>query len=341
MAILVIAAAVVLVVYVLYILPWIAKRIRNGATLPRFLAWLPTMLCFVLPLFTSRSAALSWSLIVIPLPMRAADIAFDKVPDSGEPMRRHLLYKIGFLLLPDFWCPKNAEESKENRKAGFISTLWMLGSGALVFGLDYLSKLYCREIMENRVLSHLFWFFYVGIQVPCSLALVFSLVPLITGLKLARVYNSPFLSTSPREFWSRRWNMLFRNNLHRHVFLPICGLGKKEAQESAQSDKAKPKIPKWQQFIAAMAVFAVSGILHEYLTWISFEPEMYARFAGNQLLFFLLQGLACFVIPSNIGVIGTILWLICSSPLFISAYRTAAGPLYADTKPQSYYCYKP
>ncbi|CEI95141.1 hypothetical protein RMCBS344292_09340 [Rhizopus microsporus] len=42
----------------------------------------------------------------------------------------------------------------------------------------------------------------------------------VSGQKMEDMFDSPFIATSPRDFWSRRWNRHIRNLLHRQVFRP-------------------------------------------------------------------------------------------------------------------------
>jgi alginate O-acetyltransferase complex protein AlgI len=63
------------------------------------------------------------------------------------------------------------------------------------------------------------------------------------GVNAAQIMNAPVLATSVAEFWSRRWNMAFRDLAHRFVFRPLC--------------------PRSGVAAATFAVFLVSGLLHE------------------------------------------------------------------------------
>ena len=133
---------------------------------------------------------------------------------------------------------------------------------------------------------------------------------LISGWKIVEVYKNPFLADSPRDFWSRRWNLHFHNVMHRHVFAPICG-----------KDKS---VSKSRIVLGSFVVFLISGLMHEYLTFIMMEPDMYSGYAGWITVFFVLQGFASWLVPVHVGWIPTMAILAISSPLFVAPYRAVA-----------------
>jgi alginate O-acetyltransferase complex protein AlgI len=63
------------------------------------------------------------------------------------------------------------------------------------------------------------------------------------GLRVGRICPSPWLSDTLAEFWGRRWNMAFHHPMREKVYLPLAR--------------------RWGGTAAAIAVFAVSGLLHE------------------------------------------------------------------------------
>jgi hypothetical protein len=84
------------------------------------------------------------------------------------------------------------------------------------------------------------------------------------------LWNAPYLATSPRDFWGRRWNVLFRHIFHGLIFLPVA--------------------KRLGVVVGSLAVFAVSGLLHEFLNHIVFHDA-----SGENLVFFLVHGGACLV----------------------------------------------
>jgi len=112
-------------------------------------------------------------------------------------------------------------------------------------------------------------------HVPVATALfVLVIATLDAGVALTRLFGGraidandrPLAARTPAEFW-RRYNRLVGQFLHEDFFKPMRGL-----RHPVRS---------------TLAVFAVSGLLHEYLFWMAI-----GRAAGLQLTFFMLQGAA-------------------------------------------------
>lgn len=69
------------------------------------------------------------------------------------------------------------------------------------------------------------------------------------GVDARPIMNAPILAKSLSDFWSRRWNLAFRDAAHQLVFRPLVG------RYGAQA--------------AALAVFAVSGLVHDVVISVS------------------------------------------------------------------------
>lgn len=95
----------------------------------------------------------------------------------------------------------------------------------------------------------------------------------ILGFRPKVAFRSPLTaSTSPVDFWSRRWNMIVRGLFHRTIFTPMRARG-----------VAAP--------VAALASFVVSGAFHEY----AFYPANGWSTFGCEMIFFLIQAAFCTV----------------------------------------------
>eukprot|EP00238_Polyblepharides_amylifera_P013141 CAMPEP_0196575448 /NCGR_PEP_ID=MMETSP1081-20130531/4924_1 /TAXON_ID=36882 /ORGANISM="Pyramimonas amylifera, Strain CCMP720" /LENGTH=167 /DNA_ID=CAMNT_0041893753 /DNA_START=679 /DNA_END=1182 /DNA_ORIENTATION=+ len=94
----------------------------------------------------------------------------------------------------------------------------------------------------------------------------------------------PYLSTSLRDFWGRRWNLTAGYTLRELIYEPIVegrwirlpGAGKKGKRPSTVRSIA-----------GVMAAFSVSGIIHEYFIWRSTGVSNMEWFA-----FFFVSGIA-------------------------------------------------
>lgn len=138
------------------------------------------------------------------------------------------------------------------------------------------------------------------------------LVMWVTRWDTAEFCNSPFLATGPRDFWSRRWNMLFRNVTHACVFTPLNKLG----------------IP---PVYGVAGVFIVSCLAHEYMVLVSSESP---KWLGWMTTFFVVHAIATVFntyfsrsstwkrlaknIPNVFWIVVHMAWLAFTAPLFFT-----------------------
>jgi len=88
--------------------------------------------------------------------------------------------------------------------------------------------------------------------------------------------NPIFESTSPSDFWGRKWNLVVHGILKRGVYKPVR--------------------TRCSRFVASVATFIASGLFHEWLLTLVFHPESddgecspicYTPGFGRNTLFFL------------------------------------------------------
>merc|ERR1712125_164276 len=103
-------------------------------------------------------------------------------------------------------------------------------------------------------------------RVPLTLAGVATVDPMHAPL---------FLSTSLRDFWGRRWNLVAHRFLKRSFFLPFVRGGCAS------------------KHIGAFLTFAMSGLFHEYLWFVINWPDLSNYVPGLVFIFFLVQYIAC------------------------------------------------
>ncbi|CAG8763703.1 9553_t:CDS:2, partial [Dentiscutata erythropus] len=84
--------------------------------------------------------------------------------------------------------------------------------------------------------------------------------------------NFPFISTSPRDFWSRRWHVVLRE-----IFVDL-------GYDPVKSLFGKHK--KFVKIFGTLSAFFVSGLLHEHIVYC-----MWGTRPGEQMIFFLSHGL--------------------------------------------------
>merc|ERR1719321_120338 len=80
------------------------------------------------------------------------------------------------------------------------------------------------------------------------------------------------LSTSIKEFWGRRWNLLIHNLMWRSFFKPLAARGGSATKHAG-----------------AIAAFVMSGLFHEYMWLITNWYHMDTYTLGYPSLFFLIQ----------------------------------------------------
>jgi len=131
--------------------------------------------------------------------------------------------------------------------------------------------------------------FVTALTIALSLSMGCKLIVLginaVSGFKLIDVMANPMLrSSSPSDFWGRRWNRLVHVALKGGVYRPM----------------RKNNYPVWA---ASMATFAASGIIHEWILSIIFYVHGYEKVGeggvchgcprpiyGKQTMFFLWNG---------------------------------------------------
>jgi alginate O-acetyltransferase complex protein AlgI len=128
------------------------------------------------------------------------------------------------------------------------------------------------------------------------------------GINAVPLMNWPIRSTSVSEFWSRRWNLAFRDLTHRYLFRPLA--------------------PKVGAAVALWIGFLLSGIVHDVVISLPAGGGY-----GLPTLFFVIQATAISIERSRVGksaglgrgLIGwlfTLLVLLLPAPLlFHEAFR--------------------
>ncbi|CAN6227495.1 unnamed protein product [Urochloa humidicola] len=111
-----------------------------------------------------------------------------------------------------------------------------------------------------------------GVHLYCVLDLVLPCIAAAggaLGMELEPQFDKPYLASSLRDFWGRRWNLMASAILRPSVYDPV----------RARAGKAA----------GVFATFAVSGLMHEVITWyLTLLPP-----TGETTAFFLLHGACC------------------------------------------------
>jgi alginate O-acetyltransferase complex protein AlgI len=100
-----------------------------------------------------------------------------------------------------------------------------------------------------------------------GLSQLLSVVWRSAGVKARHIMHKPLLATSLADFWGRRWNLAFRDLMHRFVLHPLA--------------------PRIGGAFALMAVFLVSGLIHDAVISVAARSGY-----GWPTVYFLIQGIA-------------------------------------------------
>mmetsp|Transcript_55325 Transcript_55325/g.134369 ORF Transcript_55325/g.134369 Transcript_55325/m.134369 type:complete len:435 (+) Transcript_55325:129-1433(+) len=168
------------------------------------------------------------------------------------------------------------------------------------FSLPHLGNSYCQAILVYLTLK-------TGFELT-------ALAENIKGYETDTIFDSPFTkSTSPTDFWTRRWNLMIQRILKGGVFLPI-----------KKHRNAK---------VAMFMTFVVSGLYHEYVWECIFynqnyvhdshgncyEPGCYANEFGRVTAFFTYVGLIM-LLERPVGKLPPVRWLAKSCPAPVVAH---------------------
>jgi hypothetical protein len=172
-----------------------------------------------------------------------------------------------------------------------------------------------RAFFENYVYGCMFYFCLNMVHTALYGVL---LCPLF-DIPYKPIFNAPFMATSASDLWSRRWNLMVKENFHHLVFKPTLSFlantqtstqaqvpseavsnsveptateatKRQREQDIKEVDKStrRPQIKRSHLAIAGVVTFLFSGVMHEY-TCIGAFPQQPIYF--EHTIFFLLNAL--------------------------------------------------
>ncbi|CAO0796095.1 unnamed protein product [Mucor circinelloides] len=107
-----------------------------------------------------------------------------------------------------------------------------------------------------------------------------------TGWRMVDMFDSPLLATSPKDFWSNRWNKTVRNLLHSQVFSIQKETDRKKNDDIKALQKSEGFFSTKQG--RGLMAFIVSGAFHELIIC-----SVCRKVTLENFCFFTLHGLAC------------------------------------------------
>ncbi|KAI9276818.1 hypothetical protein BDA99DRAFT_494216 [Phascolomyces articulosus] len=106
-----------------------------------------------------------------------------------------------------------------------------------------------------------------------------------SGEQWRSLMKNPIMSTSLEELWSFRWHQLLHTSWVAFGFRPA-----RYITQRLLAKRVKNPLP-IALFVGTLAVFAVSGSMHEYIIYANVGSTIYFRsFIGQQLFFFFIHG---------------------------------------------------
>ncbi len=231
---------------------------------------------FAIPALLSAAALALWVPLALPgarfligvvgLLHGAKTVAFVRRPGLSREAARGLgRFLVWFSVPAEVGWPATAKERFAVRKSGaqrLLRALLKLAVLAAVLALAFFVPAIFDSYWSDTLWS--LWFTYLWISAAFDL---FTGLVMLAGVQVSEIFNCPFLASGVVDFWGKRWNIFFRNWVHRHSFLPLR--------------------PGRRPVLAVAAAFAFSVALHEYLVVVAL-----GRTAGHMALFFSLQGAA-------------------------------------------------
>lgn len=151
--------------------------------------------------------------------------------------------------------------------------------GLLIMGLKGHQK---QKLHPTLILGLYCTLVYLLLDVVTGLCNI--VVNAALGIELQMPSDDPYFSTSLRDFWGRRWNLMVTYILRHTVYIPVRSFLSKTVLG-----------PQWASVPGVMATFLVSGLMHELL----FYYVTRATPTWEVTCFFLLHGV-CVVLEFGV-----------------------------------------
>ena len=292
------ALLVFVVVYALY-------RVRAGRRSP----WPAILGALALPFLIPPT----WTIVRMLATVWGAVLAF-KVWDlaghgaSDPRMLANPARALFWLFIPpDSRVPDDAAQARRTRAAGIRRLVRGLVFVALALGL-WAVEIRWPAVHQNPWLEA-FWALWLTWAAMAAVSDSLGGLAMLTGWHVGPLFDTPVLARSPRDFWSRRWNLFVHRWMRRHVFVPAGG-------------RRRP-------LRGIAATFAASALMHEYvvIAGLGRIPEH----VGWMTIFFALQGAAVALeaaamrrfgrgpwLPRPLAVVLHLVWFTATGPLFFA-----------------------
>ena len=251
---------------------FIVARMPKGVL--RFLSLLPVLHLFLTIPFSLQSCYLGTPTAFLLIWLGNSKLllfSIDKGPLS--PPQNNLFQFICIACLP-IKIKKDPFPKKEKPRFLFIIKALLLAM--ILKAYDYKPNLHPYVLLG---LYHCHS--YLAIEIVLSLAAAPARI--ILGLRLEPQFNEPYLATSLKDFWGRRWNLVTVSILQSTVYEPVRNWSQHIIGSGWASDLAP--------LLAVFLTFLASGLMHEVLFY--YLTRM--RPTWEVTSFFIVQGI-CVII---------------------------------------------
>lgn len=157
------------------------------------------------------------------------------------------------------------------------ASIWNFATKGFLLALFIRVYNYSAHLHPKVILIISSFHIYLGLEILLGTAA--AMARALLGIELEPHFNAPYLSTSLRDFWGRRWNLVVAQTLRHTVYDPILCVS------------ARFMGRKWASLPAVMCTFLVSALMHELIFY--YLGRM--RPTWELTWFFLLHG-ACLVV---------------------------------------------
>lgn len=226
---------------------YICARIPRG--LPRLLSILPVLYIFTFLPFTLTSSSLGGGTAFLLLWLGNFKIllfSFDQGPLSPPHLKLSHFIPLACLPIEVKKNPSPKSTLKPSQERSMPNSVLL---SAKILFLVYFCYMYRYRHGLPKSVVVIIYCSFIYVQVDLLLSIFTALVSTILGIELEPQFDQPYLATSLQDFWGRRWNLSVTRILRPSVYNPtrrVIG-------------------PQWSSLPAVVAVFAVSGLMHELI----------------------------------------------------------------------------
>jgi hypothetical protein len=280
--------------------------LRHGAALQRRVVALPLLLLVLFVPLVLPDDAVRWRFILAMISLLVFVRVWEtteRVPADRAALLNFRNFAAYFSSAADLRFSDEPSQQHAARSRGIQRILRAALKGLCLGALLAVLKTF-PGLLQVPVLAPTWCLFSAYCAATGMCDLLTGLGMLVSGQWAEEVFRSPLLSLSPVEFWSKRWNLMFRNSAFRLLFVPLGGR----------------RHPVW----CTWGVFVFSAAVHEYVVLMALGTTR-----GHMSAYFLVHGCATvanlwlrrnykITMPAPWLLLLNWVWMIATAPLFFA-----------------------